>query len=381
MTTLSIYVGTVLPCQDHFCDTHVFVMTTLSSVPGGAPVARTRPTMREVAALAGVSLKTVSRVLNDEPGVSLSLAARVRDAAAELDYRHNLTASSLRRADQRTSTIGLLLEDIANPFFALLHRGVEDVAGEVGFGVLAASLDQDADRERRLVAAFVSRRVDGLIMVPTDSEQAYLVNEIRAGMPIVFADRLPRGLDGDGVLTDNREATRQAMAHLIARGHRRIAFLGGVLGIQTAEERYLGFLDAMHEAGVEVRPDWVVRDLHSVAEAQSAASDLLATDAIPTAFFTAQNYLSIGTSRALRVASLEHRIAMIGFDDFEFADMLNPSVSVVAQDPRRIGQLAATMLFTRMAEPERPPSVTLLPSILTHRQSGDIRPEAARNDD
>lgn len=330
--------------------------------------------MREVAALAGVSLKTVSRVLNDEPGVSPSLASRVREAATELDYRHNLTASSLRRADQRTSTIGLLLEDIANPFFALLHRGVEDVAGEVGIGVLAASLDQDADRERRLVEAFVSRRVDGLIIVPTDSEQGYLLNEMRAGMPIVFADRLPRGLDGDGVLTDNREATRRATSHLIERGHRRIAFLGGVLGIQTAEDRYLGFLDAMHEAGVEVRPDWVVRDLHSVSEAQAVANDLLAGDAIPTAFFTAQNYLSIGTSRALRVASMEHRIAMIGFDDFEFADMLNPSVSVVAQDPRRIGQLAATMLFTRMAEPERPPSVTVLPSILTHRQSGEIHP-------
>jgi len=330
--------------------------------------------MREVAALAGVSLKTVSRVLNDEPGVSPSLASRVREAATELDYRHNLTASSLRRADQRTSTIGLLLEDIANPFFALLHRGVEDVAGEVGIGVLAASLDQDADRERRLVEAFVSRRVDGLIIVPTDSEQGYLLNEMRAGMPIVFADRLPRGLDGDVVLTDNREATRRATSHLIERDHRRIAFLGGVLGIQTAEERYLGFLDAMHEAGVEVRPDWVVRDLHSVSEAQAVANDLLAGDAIPTAFFTAQNYLSIGTSRALRVSSMEHRIAMIGFDDFEFADMLNPSVSVVAQDPRRIGQLAATMLFTRMAEPERPTSVTVLPSTLTHRQSGDIRP-------
>jgi len=330
--------------------------------------------MREVAALAGVSLKTVSRVLNDEPGVSPSLASRVRVAATELDYRHNLTASSLRRADQRTSTIGLLLEDIANPFFALLHRGVEDVAGEVGIGVLAASLDQDADRERRLVEAFVSRRVDGLIIVPTDSEQGYLVNEMRAGMPIVFADRLPRGLEGDGVLTDNREATRRATSHLIERGHRRIAFLGGVLGIQTAEERYLGFLDAMHEAGVAVRPDWVVRDLHPVAEAQAAATDLLAGDAIPTAFFTAQNYLSIGTSRALRFAGMEQRIAMIGYDDFEFADMLSPSISVIAQEPRRIGQLAATMLLHRMAEPDLPTTVTVLPSILTHRQSGDIRP-------
>ncbi len=349
-------------------------MTTLSSTVTGATLARPRPTMRDVAAVAGVSLKTVSRVLNDEPGVSPSLAAKVKAAAVELDYRPNLTASSLRRADQRTSTIGLLLEDIANPFFALLHRGVEDVCEEVGIGVLAASLDQDADRERRLVTAFSSRRVDGLIMVPTDSEQGYLDNEIRSGMPIVFADRLPRGVEGDGVLTDNREATQHAVAHLIARGHERIAFLGGVLGIQTAEERYLGFVDAMRRAGLPIRPEWVIRDLHSVAEAQARAAGLLARDEVPTAFLTAQNYLSIGTSRALRFAGMEHRIAMIGYDDFEFADMLSPSISVIAQEPRRIGQLAATMLLHRMAEPDRPTTVTVLPSVLTHRQSGDIRP-------
>jgi len=334
--------------------------------------------MRDVAAAAGVSLKTVSRVLNDEPGVSPSLAARVRLAAGQLDYRPNLTASSLRRADQRTSTIGLLLEDIANPFFALLHRGVEDVCEEVGVGVLAASLDQDADRERRLVAAFASRRVDGLIMVPTDSEQAYLAKEIRSGMPIVFADRLPRGLAGDGVLTDNREATQRAVAHLIDRGHDRIAFFGGVLGIATAEERYLGFLDAMYAAGLQVSSEWVIRDLHSVEQAQAQAARLLAAEEVPSAFFTAQNYLSIGTSRALRFAGMEHRIAMIGYDDFEFADMLSPSISVVAQDPRRIGQLAADLLFTRMAEPDRPATVTVLPSVLTHRKSGDIRPTPAR---
>ena len=352
----------------------MFVMTPLSSEIANPAALRPRPTMRDVAAAAGVSLKTVSRVLNDEPGVSPSLATRVRTAASALEYRPNLTASSLRRADQRTSTIGLLLEDIGNPFFALLHRGVEDVCEEVGVGVLAASLDADGDRERRLVTAFASRRVDGLIMVPTDNEQGYLGNEIRAGMPIVFADRLPRGLAGDGVLTDNREATHRAVRHLIERGHHRIAFLGGVLGIQTAEERYLGFVDALREADLPVHPGRIVRDLHSVAEAQDAATRLIAGEQVPTAFFTAQNFLSIGTSRALRLASMEHRIAMFGYDDFEFADLLSPSISVVAQDPRRIGQLAATMLFTRIAEPDRPATVTVLPSILTHRQSGDIRP-------
>lgn len=349
-------------------------MTTLSSHPDGTPPTRLRPTMREVAARAGVSLKTVSRVLNEEPGVSADLIERVRRAAGDLDYRPNLAASSLRRSDQRTSTIGLLLEDIANPFFALVHRGVEDVAGELGVGVLAASLDQDPERERRLVAAFASRRVDGLIMVPTDSEQSYLVNEIRAGMPIVFADRLPGGLAGDGVVTDNREATRGAVAHLLQRGHRQIAFLGGVLGIQTAEERFQGYLAAMTEAGVPILEDLICRDLHSVGRAQEVTTGLLHGQVRPTALFTAQNFLSIGASRALRLASLEHRIAIIGYDDFEFADILSPSVSVIAQDPRRIGQVAAELLFARIADPGRPFSVTVLPSSFIHRQSGDILP-------
>jgi len=330
--------------------------------------------MREVASRAGVSLKTVSRVLNDEPGVSADLVERVRRAAGDLGYRPNLAASSLRRSDQRTSTIGLLLEDIANPFFALVHRGVEDVAGDLGVGVLAASMDQDPERERRLVAAFASRRVDGLIMVPTDSEQAYLEHEIRAGMPIVFADRLPRGLDGDGVLTDNRAATTHAVAHLLDRGHREIAFLGGVLGIQTAEERYQGYLAAMQAVGARVRADLVRRDLHSVDQAQQATIALMAGQVRPTAIFTAQNFLSIGASRALRLASLEHRIAMIGYDDFEFADILSPSVTVIAQDPRRIGQVAAELLFARIADPGRPVCVRVLPSEFVHRQSGDILP-------
>ena len=160
--------------------------------------------MQDVAALAGVSLKTVSRVVNGEPGVSGDLVRRVERAVNQLDYQHNLAASSLRRSDRKTATIGLLLEDVANPFSSAIHRVIEDASHDRGIAVLAGSLDEDPERERRLVAAFVSRRVDGLILAPAGADHGYLLNERRVGMPIVFIDRPPLFLDADAVLDCER---------------------------------------------------------------------------------------------------------------------------------------------------------------------------------
>lgn len=329
--------------------------------------------MRDVASRAGVSLKTVSRVMNDEPGVSDFLATKVRVAAAELDFRPNLAASNLRRADQRTATIGLLIEDVANPFFALIHRGVEDIAGGRGVGVLSASVDRDPARERQLVAAFASRRVDGLVLVPTGSEQDYLAPEMRAGMPIVFVDREPVGVKGDLVLSENMEPARLAVRHLLERGHRDVAFLGGASLLQTSEQRYAGYLAAMQEQGLAVRPELIARDVRSVAEAEAVTNRLLTASVPPTALFTAQNLISTGAVRALHIAGAQHRVAMVGFDDFEFADVLTPAVTVIAQDPRLMGQLAAELVFDRIAGPPREPVVSVVPTQFFIRGSGEIR--------
>ena len=173
---------------------------------------RARPTMHDVAALAGVSLKTVSRVVNGEPGVSADLVARVNRAAAQLDYRPNLAASSLRRTDGKTATIGLLLEDVANPFSSAVHRAIEDAARRRGVAVFASSLDEDPERERQLTRAFVSRRVDGLIIVPAGPDQSYLLSDRRAGLALVFIDRPPAFLDADTVLAANRDGARTGVA-------------------------------------------------------------------------------------------------------------------------------------------------------------------------
>src|SRR5579859_3226615 len=176
------------------------------------------PTMRAVAALAGVSLKTVSRVVNREPGVSQELLDRVDDAIRLLDYRHNATASSLRRTDRRTATIGLLLEDVSNPFASAINRAIEDVARERRTLVLAGSTDGDSQREVDFVRALASRQVDGLIVVPVTQDQRALLNERRLGLPMVFVDRIAVSLDVDSVTADNREGARLAVHHLAQHG-------------------------------------------------------------------------------------------------------------------------------------------------------------------
>ena len=206
--------------------------------------------MKDVASLAGVAIKTVSRVMNDEPTVAPELAARVREAADKLGYRPNLTASSLRRGDRRTATIGLLLEDVANPFSAALLRAVEDQARDRRVQILIGSLDEDPVRERELAISLIDRGVDGLVIVPAASDQSYLLAERERGTGIVFLDREPRFLQADAVVSDNRGGAVSAVDHLRSFGHRRIAYLGDSQAIVTAAQRFDGYQHALERAGL-----------------------------------------------------------------------------------------------------------------------------------
>ena len=330
------------------------------------------PTMRDVAALAGVSLKTVSRVVNQAPNVAPDLVTRVLDAVRLLDYRPNLTASSLRRADRKTAAIGLLLEDVANPFSSALHRAVEDVARQRGTLVFAGSSDEDADRQRELLLALVARRVDGLIAIPVGDNDGGLLREQRLGRPMVIVDRLVASGDADTVTVDNRAGARQAVRHLAAHGHRRIAFLGDLRSIWTAAERYLGYLEGLAAAGIQLDPRVVSHDVHGIEAAEQATLELLSTTEAPTALFTGQNLITIGAIRALQRLGLQHRVAMVGFDDILLADLLDPRVSVIAQDPATLGRTAAELLFARLDGDRSPPRHVLVPTRLVPRGSGEL---------
>src|SRR6266498_1803290 len=189
-------------------------MTTLTQEDS----ARRPPTMRDVAALADVSIKTVSRVVNQEPGVSSELVDRVNNAVRLLDYHHNTTASNLRRADQRTATIGLLLDDVANPFSSALHRAIEDVARQHDTLVFSGSIDEDPDREEKMALTLASRRVDGLIVVPTSRSHSGLMHIQRLDRPIVFLDRPAVFYDADSVTVDNHAGSSRAICHMAAYG-------------------------------------------------------------------------------------------------------------------------------------------------------------------
>ena len=335
---------------------------------------RGRATMKQVAALAGVSLKTVSRVVNGEPFVSPAVISRVQDAAQRLNYRPNLTASSLRRADGRTRTVGLLLENVANPFSAALHRAIEDVARERGVVVLAGSVDEDPVRERELVTAFSNRRVDGLIVVPSGGDQSYLAAERSAGTALVFVDRPPQFLDADVVLVANRAGAEAATTHLIERGHRRIAFLGDNPDIYTAAERFAGYTDALAHAAIPVDEAIVRRGLHSSDASLQAQLDLMSTAHPPTAVFTGQNLITVGAIKALRQLGRHRTTALVGFDDMALAELLDPGVTVVAQDTNAMGALAAELLFRRIDGDERPTERCVLATRIVTRGSGELRP-------
>lgn len=330
--------------------------------------------MREVAALAGVSLKTVSRVVNHEEGVSERLVERVQRAAEKLGYRHNLAASNLRRG-QRTKSVALLVQDLSNDYTAQLLRAIDDTAREHGVVVFSASLDEEEARERELVANFIARRVDGLILMPASPSQAYLQSEMAAGFAIVMVDRPPRDLLADYVVVDNAEGARNATAHLIVHGHRRIALVCDDLNIATARDRRDGYIDALHASDIPV-DDSLIRCARTEQASMAAVEELLRSPSPPTALFTARNTATIGAVTTLKALGLQHSIALIGFDDIPMAALLDPGISAVAQDPGRIGAEAARMLLARLDGSQDSYHGLIIPTTLRARGSGEIHPSS-----
>ena len=341
---------------------------------GGASRPVARATMKDVAALSGVSLKTVSRVVNREPGVSAEVRERVERAVARLDYTHNVHASNLRRTSGRTGTIGALFQDVSNSFSASLLRSLEDVARAQRTAVLTASLDEEPDREIALVRGLVARRVDGLVLMPATLRQEYLLPELRAGLPTVFVDRLPHGVDADSVTVDNLLGSRLAVDHLIEYGHERIAALSDLVTIQTADDRLRGYRAALRAAGIEVDEELVRSDLRTPAAAEQAVRRLFREGPVPTAIFAGRNDLAVGAARALRALHLSHRVAVVGFDDFPLADLLDPPMTVMRQNVAQIGAEVGRLLFSRIEGDTSPPRRVVIEPSLVVRGSGEIRP-------
>lgn len=331
-----------------------------------------RATMKDVATRAGVSIKTVSRVVNLESGVSPRLVSRVREAAQQLDYRHNLAARNLRQSRQRTSSFAVLVQDLSNGYSADLIRAVEDVARGHDVAVVSASLDEEEDRERDLVANLIKRRVDGLILMPASHDQSYLAEQIRVGFGVVIVDRPPSNLAADTVMVDNVGGARLATAHLIGYGHHRIAIITDQPRILTAEARLDGYQWALREAGLELDQS-LVRTARTRPEGAAAVHALIAQPDPPTAIFSARNTITEGVVAALQQAGLSHRIALVGFDDLPMADLVAPGITVIRHNTFEVGHRAAELLLARLAGSSEAPLTVVVPTTLITRGSGEIR--------
>ncbi|MDK1474725.1 LacI family DNA-binding transcriptional regulator [Streptomyces sp. 549] len=329
-----------------------------------------RPTMKDVASHAGVGLKTVSRVVNGESGVTADTERRVREAITALGFRRNDSARILRKG--RTASIGLVLEDLADPFYGPLSRAVEDVARVHGALLLNGSSAEDPQREREVALAFCARRVDGLVIVPAGDDHRYLAPELAAGIATVFVDRPAGHIEADAVLSENFAGARDGVAHLIARGHRRIGFIGDQPHIHTAAERLRGYHRAMGAAGLAVDPAWTASGPTDPVRVRADALRMLTGPNPVTALFTGNNRVTLTVVRLL--AGLDRPVALVGFDDLELADLLDPPITVVAQDAARIGRTAAELLFRRLAGSREEPQRVELPTTLIARGSGEIPP-------
>ncbi|WP_432105351.1 LacI family DNA-binding transcriptional regulator [Streptomyces sp. bgisy091] len=319
--------------------------------------------MRDVAARAGVSAMTVSRILKGEGRATQETRERVLAAVRDLGYRRNEAARNLRLG-RASGMIGLVVTNLANPFYSRLALGAEQVAQEHGLRLVVGNTAEQVDRERELAGDLVARRADGMIVVPAGASHAHLRPERLGSTPVVLAARPPSGVDADCVLVDDFGGARAATAQLIADGHRSIGFLGNPPTAYTGAERFRGYWAAHEEADLTPRETWTRRGPNDIAGAEAAALELLTGDVTPTALFCTNNRLTIGAYRAVR--RLGVRTALAGFDDFELADLLDVPVTVVSYDADEIGRRAARLLMDRIAEdsgaPPGPPRRTVVPT-------------------
>jgi LacI family transcriptional regulator len=329
-------------------------------------------TIRDVAARAGVSLGTASRVLSGHPATSSDARTRVTEAAAALGYRPNAQARSLRST--RTHTIGLLVSDVRNPFFADVAHAAEQAALDAGFVTLLGNANEDVDQQDRYLETFLTQRVDGVVITPQGRGSGSLDALIDSGLAIVFADRTVDGLDVPSVTTDNGPGLDGAIAHLAGRGHTRIAFIGGPQSISTGRDRYEAFVAAMPAHGLEVNSDLITFGDFREASGTEAAEGLLARPDRPTALLAADNLMAVGALAAVRSHGLTigTDIELIAFDDTEWFPFLDPPMSVIAHDPGAIGRHAVALLL-KVIGGTAPESV-VLPTKFVDRTRTAVRP-------
>jgi DNA-binding LacI/PurR family transcriptional regulator len=332
-----------------------------------------RATMQEVAAAAGVSTATVSRVLNSPTSVSPELVVRVETAMQTLGYRPSRSARTLR-SGRSLQRVGFLVSNIQNSFFTDVLKGVEQQLVARQIAIVVGNSNNDIGYEAINIELMLEEQVSGIIAQFTSTQRKFYQALLHSQAPIVCFDHVPEGLSLDCVMTNNRAAMAQATRHLIELGHRSFGLVGGPLSYITARERQAGFLDALHAAGIGDDAIWIENGDWQIDGSYAAANRLLARTPQPLALLTINNEATIGTLKALQERKLRipEAVALVAFDEMAWAGAYNPPLTVVNQHPSYQGNAAAELLLARMAEPGRPIQQVVLEAELIVRQSSGM---------
>lgn len=309
--------------------------------------------MSDVARRARVSPATVSRVLSGSRLVTVRSRDRVMSAVRQLKYEPDAIARSLRQ--QLTHSIGVLVPKITNSFYTDALRGIEEAALARGYAVLMSSSNEDLSREERYLSVFRSRKVDGIILSPSDGPLDRFRAVIGAGIPMVMMHRRMSGLAADAVVVDNADGTRQAILHLAARGYRRIGMIAGPLDVSTVAERHNAFREVVRELGFPSDDALIAHATYDEASGYRAALSLLESGNRPRAIFVALNVLMLGVLMAVRDKGLRvpEDLALVGFDDLRWASVVSPPLTMVAEPTFEVGVRATEMLLDRIAQPRK----------------------------
>jgi LacI family transcriptional regulator len=313
---------------------------------------QTRSTLKDVAAIAGVSIKTASRALGGESGVNKETQARVEDAAKKLNYRPNKLAQQLR-AGNRTHAIALLVGELSNPFYSAIASGIESVVRPLGFDLLIASTDEEQEQEKHLIEGFIERAVEGFLVVTSSNNHFHLESERERGTPIVFIDRPPVNLLADSITLDNKKAVYLALDYLFKNKCKRIAVLTDSLSVWTASERVTAVGDYYLEKSEAFDNSLIFSSQASPEIAANTTEKLLSLEGSkrPEAILATNNQISLGVIAGMKKAKVA--LPLVGIDDFDFADVLG--ATTVTNNPLQLGVKSAAMLMDRLKNPKTNP--------------------------
>jgi LacI family transcriptional regulator len=331
----------------------------------------TSVTIKDVARVSGVSPMTVSRVINGSQRVSPESRRRVEQAISELGYVPSRLARGLSR--QRTGTLALIVPDVANPFFTLIVRAAEDVARRAGYRIILCDTRGDLIIEREVIEEMIAHRVEGIVIAPvSDGSRGHLLRLAKFGVPFVLVDRTVPGIDVDAILGDSVGGAQQLVEHLISLGHRRIGFIVESDDVSTARDRRRGYESALVAAGIPLDPAIVAKAIVDPGGGFDGMQRLLELDDPPTAVFTVNNLVALGAIEAVREVGLEvpDDVALVCFDDIEYASRLNPFLTVMEQPAEAFGTLGTQLLLNRIeGRGSERPRLVVLPAEFVVRKS------------